>query len=86
MPLTPAQFNKLTTKEELNEIKIKVDRIDSNIENLVTAVDHVFKKLDTIEHAFVSNMAAHDRFEERIAKLENVVFDVKVKENSKQVK
>jgi len=33
-------------------------------------MDVVIKKLDDIEHAFVSNQAAHDRFESRLERIE----------------
>jgi hypothetical protein len=53
----------MTTKKELREVKSDV----------LSAVDAVMKKLDNIEHAFVSNLAAHDRFEEAINNLNSRV-------------
>ena len=69
MTLTPEQFNKLATKEDLNNFYQK-DEMDNKFDKVLTAVDGVMKKLDDIEHAFVSNQAAHDRFEERLTRIE----------------
>ena len=69
MTLTPEQFNKLATKEDLNNFYPK-DEMDNKFDKVLTAVDGVMKKLDDIEHAFVSNQAAHDRFEERLTRIE----------------
>ena len=54
MTLTPEQFNKLATKEDLNNFYPK-DEMDNKFDKVLTAVDGVMKKLDDIEHAFVSN-------------------------------
>ncbi|MDD5072154.1 MAG: hypothetical protein PHQ42_05510 [Patescibacteria group bacterium] len=70
MPLTPEQFNKLATKEDLKNFVTK-DEMQNVKSDILGAVDAVMVKLDNIEHAFVSNLAAHDRFEERISRLEN---------------
>ena len=70
MPLTPEQFNKLITKEEHRELEIKVDRIDNNIEKIISATDYLVKKMDIIETELTSNLAAHDRFERRINRIE----------------
>ena len=69
MTLTPEQFNKLATKEDLKELLKKEDFEEAKSE-ILGAVDAVMHKLDDIEHAFVSNQAAHDRFENRIERLE----------------
>jgi len=104
MTLTPEQFNKLATKEDLKDLKNKmaskedlnkladrtdkvvikliatsenlgrvenkVDILTENVSILLTSVDGLAKKLDDIEHAFVSNQAAHDRFESRLERIE----------------
>lgn len=69
MTLTPEQFNKLATKDDLRNYYTKQE-MDGKFDQVLTAVDKVMVKLDNIEHAFVSNLAAHDRFEERISRLE----------------
>jgi len=68
MSLTPEQFNKLATKKDLDELEQKMDEKFLNKHEFHDVMDAVIKKLDTIEHAFVSNQAAHDRFETRISR------------------
>jgi hypothetical protein len=74
MTLTPEQFNKLLTKKEFEE-RMKdyytKPEMDQKFDQVLGAVDGVVKKLDVIEHAFVSNQAAHDRFEQRISNIES---------------
>ena len=70
MTLTPEQFNKLATKKDLEKVEDKVDVLAENMSTLLTSVDGLAKKLDDIEHAFVSNQAAHDRFENRLERIE----------------
>lgn len=69
MSLTPEQFNKLVTKDEFNEFK-KIVATKEDMNNLYSAIDAVMCKLTNIEHAFVSNQAAHDRYEKRITRTE----------------
>jgi outer membrane murein-binding lipoprotein Lpp len=70
MSLTPEQFNKLATRDGLGRVEDKVDSLTSNVSQLLTAVDGLAKNVKDIEHAFVSNQAAHDRFEERLTRIE----------------
>lgn len=70
MTLTPEQFNKLTTKEDLNEFKQEINESMVTKREFNDVMDAVIKKLDNIEHAFVSNIAAHDRFESRLLRIE----------------
>ncbi|MDD5071532.1 MAG: hypothetical protein PHQ42_02230 [Patescibacteria group bacterium] len=65
MTLTPEQFNKLATKEDLKEF-LKKEEFEEAKSEILGAVDAVMHKLDDIEHAFVSNQAAHDRMSETI--------------------
>jgi len=69
MTLTPEQFNKLATKEDLKDFVTKGELREVKSE-ILGAVDAVMHKLDDIEHAFVSNQAAHDRFESRLERIE----------------
>jgi hypothetical protein len=69
MTLTPEQFNKLATKEDLKEF-VKKEEFEEAKNEILGAVDAVMHKLDDIEHAFVSNQAAHDRFESRLERIE----------------
>jgi len=79
MTLTPEQFNLLATKEDLKDLATKTELTEAKSE-ILGAVDAVMVKLDNIEHAFVSNLAAHDRFEKRLTRIEkhldlSAVFD-----------
>ena len=73
MALTPEQFALIATKEDLKDLrqdmatKTELTQVKSEI---LGAVDAVMVKLDNIEHAFVSNLAAHDRFEKRLTRIE----------------
>lgn len=68
MTLTPEQFNKLATKEDLEDLRNEMTtKAEHN--QVMDVLDMVVKKLDTIEHGFVSNMAAHNRYEEAINNL-----------------
>jgi hypothetical protein len=69
MTLTSEQFNKLATKEDLKEF-LKKEEFEEAKNEILGAVDAVIHKLDDIEHAFVSNQAAHDRFETRLVRIE----------------
>lgn len=68
MTLTPEQFNKLALKEDLKDFATK-DELKLIKNEILLSNDKLMVKLDNIEHAFVSNLAAHDRFEERISRL-----------------
>jgi peptidoglycan hydrolase CwlO-like protein len=70
MTLTPEQFNQLVTKTEFNELKSDVNDIKDGVKQLLTAIDGLANKIDKQEIEFTSNIAAHDRFEEKIAKIE----------------
>jgi len=68
MPLAPEQFNKLALKDDLKEFAKISDIRDMNNE-ILASNDKLMKRWN-IEHAFVSNQAAHDRFEKRLVRLE----------------
>lgn len=72
MTLTSEQFNQLVTKDEFNGFK-KYVATKEGISNLYDAIDAVMRKLNNIEHAFVSNQVAHDRYEARITRTEKHV-------------
>lgn len=69
MTLTPEQFNLIATKEDLKEFA-KSAEIQQMKNEILSSNDKLSKKLDNIEHAFVSNLAAHDRFEKRLIRIE----------------
>jgi len=60
MTLTPEQFNKLATKDDLNNFKQEIKGSMVTKQEFHNVMDVVIKKLDDIEHAFVSNQAAHN--------------------------
>jgi len=73
MTLIAAQFNKLATKEDLKSLKdefLTKEEFKESMDHISSTLVIVVKKLDDIEHAFVSNLAAHDRFEKRISRIE----------------
>lgn len=79
MTLTPAQFNKIATKEDLKDFATK-EEMNKKFNEVLSATDAVMKKLDDIEHAFVANRAAHDRSEKRLTRIEKhlnlgIMFD-----------
>ena len=65
MALTPEQFNKLATKEDLKNFATK-DELTSAKNDILTAVDHIAKKFDDHKTEHIANQAAHDRFQEEI--------------------
>jgi len=73
MTLTPEQFNKLATKDDFNKLDVMVGHLEKKSDQVLDVLDTVVKKLDNIEHAFVTNLAAHDRFEKRIERLEKAL-------------
>jgi hypothetical protein len=70
MLLTPEQFDKLVTKDEFNELKSEVSEIKVDVRKILSAVDNITKKFTDHEIEHTANIGAHDRFEERITKLE----------------
>lgn len=55
MSLTPEQFAKITTKEEFNELKADVKKIDGKIDRLLGAVDGIAKKHKDFETELAAN-------------------------------
>jgi len=74
MILTPEQFNKLVARDEFNELKMEVREIkfilNSKFDSAFTALDGLAKNIKDIKEEFVSNIAAHDRFENRLIRIE----------------
>lgn len=73
MTLTPEQFNKLTTKDDFEKLENKVDDLDQKIDRLITATESIATNFSKIESEQISNISAHDRFEQRITKIEEKV-------------
>lgn len=73
MTLTPEQFNKLATKEDLKNLYNK-EELDYKFDKILTAVDGLAKEVRDMRSEFASNQVAHDRFEVRISELEERVL------------
>ncbi|MBI2459132.1 MAG: hypothetical protein HYV53_01095 [Parcubacteria group bacterium] len=67
MSLTPEQFNKLATKEDLKELKQEM-ATKEDINKILTAVDGVAKKHQNFEVEMAANVGAHERFEKKFIK------------------
>lgn len=62
MSLTPEQFNLLATKDDLECLARKDDvATKSDIDNVLSVLDAIVKKLDNIETENLSNISAHTR-------------------------
>jgi hypothetical protein len=71
MKLSPEQFNIIATKDDLNNLEEKIDlKITQKMDRILNAVDGLAKSVNDMKAEFASNMAAHDRFETRITRVE----------------
>ena len=65
MSLTPEQFNKLVTKDYLDE-KLVNYATKADISLVLTAIDGLAKKIDNSNQEASSNIGAHDRLDEKL--------------------
>lgn len=72
MTLTPEQFNKLAMKDDLKDFATKEELKEMKNE-ILTTLDGIAKNFKDHQEEHTFNIAAHDRFEERIAKVENTI-------------
>lgn len=73
MSLTPEQFDKLVTKDYLNEIlneRFGGIPTKEDFRGIVNTLDYIVKKLDKIDTEQTANIAAHDRFTENVNNLD----------------
>ena len=73
MTLTPEQFDKLVTKDYLEEkLAEKLEKMATkeDVDKILTAVDGIARKHQEFEVELISNQVAHDRFKTRIKQLE----------------
>ena len=73
MTLTPEQFDKLVTKDYLEEKlaeKLENMATKEDVDKILTAVDGIARKHQEFEVELISNQVAHDRFKTRIKQLE----------------
>ncbi len=79
MTLTPEQFNLLVTKDEFKRgLEDAKEEIKMEIGKVLTVVDTIAKEYEDHKTEHLSNQAAHDRFEERVEKLENKGLELKI--------
>lgn len=73
MPLTPEEFNKLATK---NDLKVFQEELKGEFaskkqaDEIIGLLDGIAKELKDHKQDHDMNQAAHDRFEKRITTLE----------------
>ena len=68
MTLTPEQFNKITTKDQFDELKDEIIDIKKNVKKILNSVDSIVVKHQENDAERTANIGAHDRIEEDIAK------------------
>jgi len=74
MALTPEQFNKLAAKEDLNYLEEKIDRkVTQKMDCILDAADGLAKEMKNWRDESAVNIAAYDRFEKRITRVENTL-------------
>ena len=69
MIIMPKQFNQLATKEDLKNFVTK-NYLDKKVDKILTSVDGLAKRFDTIETESKMDKLAHDRMQKQIDKLE----------------
>ena len=83
MSLTPEQFNKLATKEDLNQVQNDLKNLEKKTskdkDEILTAVDGLAKKFDNFHAELAANRSAHDRFEKSISDLKKRVGELERK-------
>ena len=66
MTLTPEQFNKIATKNELNEMKDDVKEIKQDVKQILKTVDGVAKNYKTVKTEQTANLGAHKRIQKDV--------------------
>ncbi|KKQ60555.1 MAG: hypothetical protein US81_C0017G0005 [Parcubacteria group bacterium GW2011_GWE2_38_18] len=82
MTLTPEQYNKIVTKEYLDEKLdnfITKDEFNQKMNEVLTHLDGITKKLDNMGQEATSNIVAHDRLEEEISSHELRIKNLELK-------
>lgn len=65
MTLTPEQFNKLATKEDLKNFATKGE-MNEKFDQVLTAVDGLAKSVKDFHTEMAANQGAHDRMSDNI--------------------
>ena len=79
MGLTPEQFDKIATKDDLINLEKRLYEkfaTKFDINRIMTVLDGIAKNQENLSHELTSNQAAHDRFEMDIEKLKNEAVKV----------
>jgi len=66
MTLSPEQFNKLATKEDLKDLATKTE-MNEKFDQVLTAVDGLAKSVKDFHPEMASNQGAHGRMSDNIA-------------------
>ncbi|MCK4554097.1 hypothetical protein KAU19_03990 [Candidatus Parcubacteria bacterium] len=80
MALTPEQFNKIATKEDVKEAVVESEeRMIKKIDKILTVVDGIAKTFEDHKIEHIANIGAHDRFEEKFTKTDERIKVVEEK-------
>ena len=79
MSLTPEQFNKITTKDQFDELKDEIIDIKKDVKKILNSVDSIVGTHQEIGAERAANIGAHDRIEEEITKTNKRVTIVEKK-------
>lgn len=85
MSLTPKQFNKLATKEDLKNLKEEMAS-KKDINKILTAVDGLAKNVQDFQAELVSNQMAHDRMQKYIESLEKRIVKIELRTGIRRIK
>lgn len=69
MSLTPERFNKIALKTDLENLASK-DDLQEMKKEILSAIEGWATNVKDVRTEQISNLPAHDRFEERITKIE----------------
>lgn len=75
MSLTPEQFNKLSTKKDLEDLEKRLKEkfaSKNDVQKILNAVCGIADNHKKFDEEMTANQGAHDRFEKRITNLETI--------------
>jgi hypothetical protein len=85
MPLTIKQFNKLATKDDLEDLR-KEMATKEDINKILNVVDGLAKNVNDFQAELASNITAHDRMTKNFESLEKRVIKLEIKAGIKIAK
>ncbi len=89
MPLTPKQFNKLATKDDLKDLEKKLvskKEFTGKIDQVLTAVDGLAKNVQDFQTELASNQTAHDRYQKSFEAIEKRLLRIELRTGIKTKK